>query len=117
MAQTTTYKGKPIIETDFGGCVPGKYAPLIAAAQKSIMAAPRGTVLALTRFGNSRFDPGTVLEMERFASAVMPYLKANAFVGVTGMKRVIFNGIKPLYRVPVELFDDDAVAREWLAGR
>lgn len=117
MVQTTFHHGKSIVEIDFDGCVPGTYAPRIAQAQARITSCPRGSVLALTRFASSRFDAGTVLEMERFASAVMPYLKANALVGITGMKRVVFNGIKPLYRVPVELFDDDGAAREWLAAR
>jgi hypothetical protein len=117
MVKTTTYKGKAIVEIDFGGCVPGTYAPRIQAAQATITAAPKGTVLALTRFGDARFDPGTVVEMERFVSAVMPHLKANALLGITGMKKVVFNGVKMLYRVPVELFDDEAAAREWLSAR
>ena len=61
--------------------------------------------------------PSTVLEMQRFASAAQPYLRANALVGITGMKKVVFGGVKPLYRVPVELFDDPAAARDWLAER
>jgi hypothetical protein len=47
----------------------------------------------------------------------MPFLKANALVGITGMKKVVFAGIKPLYRVPFELFDDRDAAKDWLASR
>lgn len=114
---TTLHKGRRIVEIDFDGCKPGAFAPIVADAMKIISAGPEGSVLALTRFDNVRFDPGTVLEMQRFASAAQPFLKANALVGITGMKRVVFGGVKPLYRVPVELFDDPASAREWLATR
>jgi hypothetical protein len=119
MANVTTsfHNGKRIVEIDFDGCKPGAFAPIVAQAMKIISAGPAGSVLAMTRFENVRFDPGTVLEMQRFASASQPFLKANALVGITGMKKVVFGGVKPLYRIPVELFDDPAAARDWLASR
>ncbi len=115
--KTTFHNGRRIVEIDFDGCKPGAYAPVVAQAMKLISASPHGSVLAMTRFDNVRFDPATVLEMQRFASAAQPFLKANALVGITGMKKVVFAGVKPLYRVPVELFDDPAVAKDWLASR
>src|SRR5512138_1373697 len=112
---TTLHKAKRIVETDFTGCRPGEFAPVIAQAIKVISASPPGSVLAMTSFQDVRFDPSTVVEMQRFLSAVQPFLKANALVGITGMKKVVFGGIKPLYKIPVELFDDAAAARDWLA--
>lgn len=119
MAKVTTvsHRGKRIVEIDFDGCRPGEFAPIISEAMRIIAAGAPGSVLVLTRFDNIRFDPGTVLEMQRFASAAQPFLKANALVGITGMKKVVFGGVKPLYRVPVELFDDPAAGRDWLAAR
>ena len=114
---TTLHQGKRIVEIDFDGCRPGAFAPTVAQAMKIISAGPAGSVLAMTRFENVRFDPATVVEMQRFASAAQPYLKANALVGITGMKKVVFGGVRPLYRIPVELFDDPAAARDWLAAR
>jgi hypothetical protein len=114
---TAVHGGKPILHIDFEGCVPGTFAPVIAEAQRAILSSPRGSVLALTCVENVRFDLGTVAEMQRFATACMPHLKANALVGIAGMKKVVFSGIKPLYRVPVELFDDRDAARDWLASR
>ena len=115
--QTTQVAGKRIVEIDFDGCTPGKFAPVIAEAMRVLAAEPRASVRALTRVDNVRFDPATVAEMARFSSFAMPYLKANAIVGVTGIKKVVFGGIKPLYKVPVELFDRPDAAREWLAQR
>ncbi|HET8539007.1 MAG TPA: hypothetical protein VFL83_03945 [Anaeromyxobacter sp.] len=113
----TLHRGKSILEIDFDGCKPGEYAPVVAQALKIISASPPGSVLAMTRFENVRFDPATVVEMQRFASVAQPYLKANALVGITGMKKVVFGGVKPLFRVPVELFDDPGAARDWLSAR
>jgi hypothetical protein len=114
---TAVHQGRSLVEIDFTGCTPGAFAPIIAEAQRVIQASPKGSVLALTCLEEVRFDPGTVIEMERFASAVMPHLKANALVGITGLKKVVFNGIKPLYKIPVELFETRPAARDWLGKR
>jgi hypothetical protein len=115
--RTTLHKGKRIIEIDFAGCAPGAFAPVIAEAKRALLAEPPSSVLALTCVDSVRFDPATVVEMQRFATVAMPFLKANAIVGVTGIKKIVFGGIKPLYKVPVELFDSAAAAKDWLAQR
>ena len=111
------HAGKQLVQIDFTGCTPGTFAPIIAGAQRVITGAPQGTVLALTLLTEVRFDTSTVLEMERFVKVVQPHLKANALVGITGMKKVVFNGVKPLYRVPFELFDAAPAAKAWLVAR
>jgi hypothetical protein len=108
---------KRIVRIDFTGCGPGKFAPIIEEAVRVISAEGADTVLALTIFENVRFDPGTVLEMERFVSRVQPFLKADALVGITGLKKVVFTGLKPLFRKPVELFDAEDAAKAWLVAR
>lgn len=113
--RTTRHGGKRIIEIDFGGCTPGSFGGVISEAQRTLAVEPPASVLALTSVESVRFDPATVLELQRFATFAMPFLKANAIVGVTGMKKVVFGGFKPLYKVPVELFDGVAAARDWLA--
>jgi hypothetical protein len=108
------HAGKPLVHIDFRGCVPGTFAPVIREAQAYLAAQPRGTVLALTNVEDVRFDPATVAEMQRFVTAATPYLKANALVGITGMKAVVFNGIKPFYKVPVQLCPTEDTGKAWL---
>lgn len=38
-----------------------------------------------------------------------------ALVGIDGVKKVVFGGIKPLFTIPVELFGDIESAKDWLA--
>ena len=95
MSKVTTvpYLGRPILQIDFDGCRPGAFAPIIEEAAKIICGSPQGSVLALTLLRDIRFDPGTILEMERFVQRVQPFLKANALVGITGLKKVVFQGV------------------------
>ncbi len=117
MSRVTTvpYMAQQILRIDFTGCRPGAFLPIIDEAMGAITASAPNSVLALTVFKDVRFDPGTVVEMERFARETQPFLKRNALVGISGLKKVVFQSIKPLYRKPVELFDEAEPAMRWLA--
>jgi hypothetical protein len=118
MAKVTalTHASVQIVQIDFTGCRPGMFAAIIQEAEEVICRQPPRSVRAITVFDDSvLFNAGSVVEMQRFASRVMPYLRGNALVGITGMKRIAFNAVRPLYRVPVELFSDTASAAAWVA--
>ena len=68
----------------------------------------------LTLVGDTHFDPSAVADLSKLASHVSAHLKGGAVVGMTGVKKVIFGGIKPLYRVPIGVFDDAQSAKAWL---
>ncbi len=104
-----------LIVVDFSTCEPGSYAPVVQEAQRFICKQPLRSVRVVTVFEDVRFDMGTVKEMQRYASTVMPHLQKCALVGIDGMKKVVFGGIKPLFTVPFELFDDIESARAWVA--
>jgi len=107
--------GKRIVQIDFNGCAPEQYAPVLAEAERLILQEPPSSVRALTLVGDTHFDPEAVEELSRFASSVSPHLRNGAMVGLSGVKKVIFGGIKPLYRAPVGTFDDAESAKAWLA--
>jgi hypothetical protein len=104
-----------VFVVDFSNCDPGHYSPIVHEAQHALCKQPLKSVRVVTVFQDVRFDLGTVREMKDYASAVMPHLKKCALVGIDGMKKVVFGGIKPLFSIPVQLFDDVESARTWVA--
>lgn len=104
-----------LIVVDFSTCEPGTYAPVVEEAQRLICRQPLRSVRVVTVFEDVRFDMGTVKEMQRYASTVMPHLMKCGLVGIDGMKKIVFGGIKSLFTVAVELFDDVESAKEWAA--
>ncbi len=100
---------------DFSGCKPGTFAAVIEEAERTICKQPKGLVRVVTVFEGVSFDMGTVKEMQKYASAVMPHLQRCGLVGIDRLKKVVFIGIRPLFTVPVELFEDVAAARAWAA--
>ncbi len=107
--------GKRIVQIDMNGCGPEQYAPVLAEAERVILQEPPSSVRALTLVGDTHFDTSAVEELSKFALHVSDHLKGGAMVGMNGVKRVIFGGIKRLYRVPIGVFDDAEAAKEWLA--
>jgi hypothetical protein len=105
--------GKRIVQIDFDGCGPDQYESVLAEAERIIRREQAST--ALTLVGDTHFDPEAVAQLTRFATRVTPLLARSAVVGLTGVKKVIFGGIKEHYRAPVGLFDDPEQAKAWLA--
>lgn len=108
--------GKRIVQIDFNGCGPEQFGSVLAEAERVIRSEPRSP-RALTLVGDTHFAPEAVAELTRFATQVTPLLEASAVVGLTGVKKVIFGGIKEHYHAPLGVFEDAEQAKQWLALR
>ena len=106
--------GEQLVLVDFSGCDPGTYAPIVQEARRAICKQPLRSVRVVTVFEDVTFDLGTVMEMKDYASSVMPHLRKCGLVGIDGMKKVVFSGIKPLFDIPVEIFADVESAQDWV---
>ena len=104
-----------VFVVDFSQCEPGTFAPIVREAQQTLCRLPLRSARVVTVFQDVRFDLGTVKEMKDYASTVMPHLRRCALVGIDGMKKVVFGGIKPLFSIPLQLFDDVEAAKAWAA--
>ncbi len=118
MAQVTVVPrgAARVFVVDFTNCEPGTFAPVVQQAQHALCKQPLRSVRVVTVFEDVRFDLGTVKEMKDYASTVMPHLRKCALVGIDGMKKIVFGGIKPLFTIPVEIFDDVEAAQAWAAA-
>ncbi len=113
----TVHKGKQVVVLDFNRCRPPEYAAIVADATKLLKAYPPKTARAVTLFEEARFDPSVVSTMERFVREVTPHCAANGLVGISGLRKVAFLGIKPIFKCPVELFDTIDAAKDWVTSR
>ncbi|HSM92843.1 MAG TPA: hypothetical protein VLT47_08120 [Anaeromyxobacteraceae bacterium] len=111
-----THKGVAVLHLDLSNLKPGEYAPVFAEALRALAAAAPGSARVVTDVGGARFDPSTIVEFERFVREATPRCLANAVIGVTGIQRVAWLGLKPLYRCPVELHASLGAGKDWVAG-
>lgn len=109
------HKGKELLFLNFADCRTDEVLPIIEEAKKAIRARPEHSVLTLTDVSNMRFD-GTVSQaMKEFTVHNKPYVAAAAVVGVTGIKRIIFDAVVLFSRRKLHLFDTIGQAKDWLA--
>ncbi len=76
---------------------------------------PPKSILLLTNVSNTHYDPIGADAMKTYSKENTPYIKASAVVGVTGIKRLIFNTILKITGRKIMPFDDAKSALDWLA--
>lgn len=111
-----THKGMPILHIDLSDLKPGEFRPVIDEAIQLLRACPLRSQRVVTDVDRARFDPPTIVEFERLVREGTPYLLANAIVGVTGIRRVAWLGLKPFYKCPAELVDSVDAGKDWLVA-
>jgi len=114
--QRLTFQGKPIVHLDLSNLKPGEFRPVFDEAMRHLSLAPLRSARVVTEVEGARFDPSTIGEFEKFVSAATPHCLANAIVGVTGIRRVAWLGLKPFYKCPAELCDTTEAGKDWVAG-
>ena len=111
-----THSGKSILLIDLSNLKPGQFTPVFEEATRQLSLEPLGTARVVTDVTESRFDPRTLVELERFIRAVTPHCAANAVVGVTGIKLVAWIGMRSAYKCPSELCATVDAGKNWVVG-
>ncbi len=109
------HKGAEILFLDFSRCKTDEVFPIIAKATTVIASRPPQSLLTLTDVTDMRFDDSVSQRMKEFTAHNKPYVRAAAVVGVTGIKRIIFEAILLFSRRKLHTFDSLELAKEWLA--
>ena len=120
MARTTfiEHRGKQICLVDLSELKdPQETLAAIAEARGIITSQPKASVRTLTHVTHARFNHEIVTAVKDMTAANKPYVKAGAVVGVTGLKRVIFNAVVNLTGRNLIAFDDLDKAKAWLVSQ
>ncbi|MBU1355222.1 MAG: hypothetical protein KJ620_01495 [Candidatus Edwardsbacteria bacterium] len=83
--------------------------------QGIIFAQPPKSVLLLTILINTHYSSKAVDRLKKFSLEVTPYIKASAAVGITGIKKVVYQTLSKLIGRKIHLFDTVDQALDWLA--
>lgn len=110
-----THNGIPVIHLDLSNLKPGEFAPVFEEATRVLKALPLKSARVVTDVSASRFDPSTITAFERFIRDVTPHCAGNAIMGVAGIQRVAWLGLKPFYKCPAELVDTLEAGKAWVS--
>ena len=110
-----SYKGKSIFYMDFSGLRSTEdITSLISLCKEYIHSQREKSLLILTNIEGMHFNNEVKALFSEFINANKPYVKASAVVGISGLQRIIYNGIMRLTGRDIRSFDTLSIGKEWL---
>ena len=115
--QLISYKGKTILrvsfpdDTDFD-----KLNRIILEAKNYIGKQPLNSVYAITVFGNFRYNTEMTKCFEEYVKFNKPYIKASAVLGISGLKKVLYNAYTLLAHRQVKMCETEQEAKEFVTS-
>ena len=116
-AEFITHKGIKILNLDLRNEQDiEKSATAFRTAQKLATSEPPKSVRLITDVTGAHYTSEGVSVIKEFSSAVTPYMKGSAIVGVTGIKQIIVQSLVRLSGREMKLFKTREDALEWLTN-
>lgn len=114
-----TYRGKQILYCDYSGYTLRDFDALKAemdAAVAVLVEQPEGSCLALTDVRRSVASPAVVALIKDAAIVTAKHVRKQAVLGITGMKKVLFDAVIRVSKQPARAFGDleEEEAKQWL---
>lgn len=106
-----------ILFLDFSECKAAEVFPLIEKAKAVIASQAERSLLTLTDVTNMRFDDTLNQRMKEFTAHNKPFVKAAAVVGVTGIKKILFEAVMLFSKRKLHAFETIEQAKTWLSTR
>ena len=92
-----------------------EFLTVIEEAKQTIASRPLRSVLTLTDVTNSYFDSNVNVPLKKYVAHNKPYVKAGAVVGISSVRKIIFNAVLFFSRREnLKTFDTLEAAKEWL---
>lgn len=114
-----TFKGKRILYCDYTGFGPfdfDLFKAEVDAVVALILREPKGSILALTDIRRTTASLEAVAMLKEAATQTTTYVRKQAVVGITGLKKILFDAVIRVSRQPAKPFSDLEFdeAQQWL---
>ena len=117
-AQFIRHDGIELLWVDFSYVTSIEEIVRIMEEAKSLLATrPLGSVLTLTDTTETQFGGEINQAFKAYAAHNAPYVKAAALVGITPIRKIIYNAVAFVSGRHIELCDDIESAKAWLVSQ
>jgi hypothetical protein len=106
--------GRDILFLNFAGSNTNDVLCTIDEAKQVIGVQPEGSLLTLTDVTNARFNEAVTEQMKEFTAHNKPFVKAAAIIGISGIKKIIFEAVMMFSKRKIHIFENVNEAKEWL---
>ena len=113
--QFIQHKGKQLLNLDLANAKATEVVRLVRDATPVIAAAQERSIRTLTDVTNMAFNVEATEALKQFTMHNKPYVLAGAVVGVTGLKKIIYNAVLKFSGRNIVAFDTLDEAKNWLS--
>jgi hypothetical protein len=110
-----THQGKQILLLDFSGCEADEVLETIEEGKKVIRVHPQHSLLTLTNVEGTHYNMAITNAMQEFAHGNKPFVKAGAVIGISGLKKIVYDAVMKFSGRNLPAFDDIEKAKDWLS--
>lgn len=111
----TDYKGAKILLFDFSYITKSKEVlELIGQAGLLARKQPLKSILVVTDVTEAHYNIEVTQAMKELAKGNAPFVKASAVVGVTGLKKILYDAVIKFSGRDIKIFDKRESAMDWL---
>jgi hypothetical protein len=108
------YKGKKILINDYSNLLNEEILQLIKDNTLRYAAEQTQDILLLVDVTNCPFDKNIATDLKKIANFIQPKVKKSACIGVTGLQKVILDGVNHFSKLGIKPFPSEEQAKEWL---
>lgn len=109
-----THQGKKILLIDFSNCKAEEVLATIEQAKAVIKRQPLNSLLTLTDSTGALFNDQVTAELKEYTAHNRPYVRAGAVVGITGLRKIIYDAVLLFSKRKLATFDSLEEAKNWL---
>ena len=116
--QLISHQGKRIYYMDFSGLRDfNEIKQVVSKSIEYIRSQPEKSVLTLTNLDGIHFNTEIKNMFVDFISGNKPHIKASSVIGMTGLLRIVYNGLMRVTGRDIRSFDNINVAKDWLISK
>jgi len=110
------HNGKDIVHINLADCPTSEVPATLLHAHDVIKKYPPKSALVFTDVTNAAYTRDIANAMKDFTRDNTPYIKASAVKGAEGIRLVLLQTVALMTRREMKTFDDEKIAKDWLAG-
>lgn len=108
------HKNREILFINLANCSEDEFKTELEKAREIIAQQLPYSLLTLTDFTDLQYNRDMASALKEFTAHNKPFVKAAAVVGVTGLKKIIYDALIKITKRKIELFDTLEAAKDWL---
>jgi hypothetical protein len=108
------HQGKRVLFINYSHCDVAMLKAVAEEGHRVIAREQANSVLTLNDVTGTNFDKESVAVLQAMVAGNAPYVRRAAVIGISGLQRLIYEGVQAFSRRRIPLFEDRQQALNWL---